>query len=190
MLLQTCGERKGGSFIGDGIRSLSSSSSFFKSIDSDGDGMIKAPEVANFLKDSIGGSDFDTSSEVETEVANVMKSLDLNRDHGLDKSDVMAHWTRLESLLTADEVEEWVVHSVQLPESIGRIFKDNVVTGYDFPELVENDGELLLTELGIMKLSFRKKIVRHIRAKMLGIGDVPDPPANIKKKLESCSTAS
>ena len=71
-----------------------------------------------------------------------------------------------------------------------RIFKDNVVTGYDFPELVENNGEALEKELGIEKQSFRKKIIRHIHARMLGIGTVPTPPGRVLHQLipESCST--
>eukprot|EP00586_Coscinodiscus_wailesii_P008032 CAMPEP_0172522172 /NCGR_PEP_ID=MMETSP1066-20121228/292977_1 /TAXON_ID=671091 /ORGANISM="Coscinodiscus wailesii, Strain CCMP2513" /LENGTH=703 /DNA_ID=CAMNT_0013305147 /DNA_START=247 /DNA_END=2355 /DNA_ORIENTATION=+ len=178
------------SHIGDGVRSASSSSSFFKSVDRDGDGLLRASEVANFLTHSIGGSAFDTSSEVDTEVSNVMRTLDQNRDDGLDKSDVMAHWTTLESLLTADEVAEWVEHAVQLPEDVAQLFKKNVVTGYDFPELVENDGSALLTDLGIEKSSFRKKLVKHISARMLGIGDIPSPPTKVKHKLESCSTIS
>lgn len=34
-----------------------------------------------------------------------------------------------------DEVAEWVVHAVQLPEDVADNFRSNMVTGYDFPEL-------------------------------------------------------
>mmetsp|Transcript_30485 Transcript_30485/g.45388 ORF Transcript_30485/g.45388 Transcript_30485/m.45388 type:complete len:775 (-) Transcript_30485:319-2643(-) len=174
--------------IGDKHRDEASAFSFFSSVDEDGDGMLEPPEVANFLRESIGGTAFDTQAEVETGVNKIMEKLDRNHDLGLDKSDVEAYWKHLESLLNADEVADWVVHAVQLPEYLGNIFRENMVTGYDFPELVENDGEAIRTELGIERSSFRKKIVRHIHARMLGIGSTPTIPSEIKHKLESCST--
>ena len=70
-----------------------------------------------------------------------------------------------------------------------RIFKNNHVTGYDFPELVDNGGRALLEELKIEKATFRKKIVRLVNARMLGIGDKPEKPSGIKITLEGCSTA-
>lgn len=39
------------------------------------------------------------------------------------------------TLLTVDEVAQWVVHAVQLPQEVADIFRNNMVTGYDFPEL-------------------------------------------------------
>lgn len=172
------------------MRSTSSSSLFFKSIDRDGDGTVRPTELAGFVRQKIGGSAFDADDEVEAGVSNAMAAIDRDNDEVLDRNDVFAYWMKLESLLTADEVAEWVVHAVQLPESVGDIFKENVVTGYDFPELVENDGDALEKDLGIEKSSFRKKIVRHIHARMLGIGTVPTAPPKFDHRLESCSTAS
>jgi len=172
------------------MRSTSSSYLFFKSIDLDGDGTVRSSELSDFVTQKIGGSAFDADDEVEEGVSNAMAAIDGDNDGGLDPSDMFAYWTELESLLTADEVAEWIVHAVQLPESVGNIFKENVVTGYDFPELVENDGEALHAELGIEKPSFRKKIVRHIRTRMLGVGTVPAAPPAFDHKLESCSAAS
>ena len=63
------------------------------------------------------------------------------------------------------------------------------MTGYDFPELVDNEGKALLDELGIEKLTFRKKIVRLVNARMLGIGSKPDVPSEVTIDLEGCSTA-
>lgn len=180
----------GKSHIGDRMRSPSSASTFFRSVDKDGDGTLRGPELATFVRETIGGSAFDTQPEVDAEVDSVMKTLDRNHDDALDTSDLFAYWMQLESLLTSDEVADWVVYAVQLPEYVGKIFKENVVTGYDFPELVENDGDSVLTELHIEKPSFRKKIVRHINARMLGIGMVPEPPSGIRHTLESCSTVS
>ena len=176
--------------IGDMHRSDSSTSRFFQSIDSDGDGILEKPEMESFVRETIGGSAFDTSDEVEAGVDQVLEQLDRDRDDGLDKNDVLAYWMQLESLLTAEEVSEWVVHAVQLPESVGDLFLENLVTGYDFPELVDHDGEVIETELGIEKASHRKKILRHINARMLGIGSVPSTPQNFRHTLESCSTVS
>mmetsp|Transcript_22424 Transcript_22424/g.40452 ORF Transcript_22424/g.40452 Transcript_22424/m.40452 type:complete len:726 (-) Transcript_22424:145-2322(-) len=176
--------------IGDKIRSEASATSFFKSIDRDDDGSIGAAELASFVRNSIGGSAFDTASEVDSEVHKVLEALDLNHDDTLDRADVFSYWMQLESLLTTDEVAEWVVYAVQLPEYVGKIFMENVVTGYDFPELVENDGEALLTELNIEKSSFRKKIVRHMNARMLGVGTVPQLPSEARYIVEGCSTVS
>ena len=173
--------------IGDMTRSVSSTSRFFRSIDRDGDGILEKPEMESFVRDTIGGPAFDTSAEVEAGVDQVLERLDRDNDRGLDQGDVLAYWMQLESLLTAEEVSEWVVYAAQLPESVGKIFLEHVVTGYDFPELVDHDGEAIKKELGIEKNSYRKKILRHINARMLGIGTVPTPPQSFKHTLESCS---
>ena len=34
--------------------------------------------------------------------------------------DVNSYWEKLESLLTVDEVAEWIVHAGQLPKQVGR----------------------------------------------------------------------
>ena len=108
------------SVIGDLIRSEESASSFFKLVDRDGDGTLRAPEVAKFLRETIGGSSFDEELEVESEVLNVMNRLDRNQDEALDQEDMFTHWKQLERLLTAEEVAEWVEYAVQLPHEIGR----------------------------------------------------------------------
>jgi len=171
--------------IGDNIRSNESSISFFQSVDKDGDGILRAAEVANFLEHEIGDtSSFVTSYEISSEANRVIRALDQNEDETVEQRDIMEYWDHMDNLLTAEEVEEWVVNAVQLPEYVGRIFKENAVTGYDFAELVENNGEILKTELGITKLSFVKKIVNLMHARMLGIGNVPEAPKNFKYKVE------
>lgn len=206
--------------LGDSIRSDEASDTFFHSLDSDHDGILEPEEVASFLKDQIGGSQFDTQSAVDKEVSTVMKRLDQNHD-GIEMSDVLDYWMQLESLLTAEEVSEWVVYAVQLPKTVGksvpllcwenldchvfilsltycylpfhtlhRIFLENGITGYDFPEIVENGGEVLLNELGIDKTSFRNKIVRQMQARMLGIGSIPDKPTQFYYKLDNCKAVS
>lgn len=147
-------------------------------------------ELSRFLFENIGGLSFDEESEVEREITSIMKRLDLDHDNGLDSKDVFGYWKSVESLLTVEEVVEWVVYAVQLPEEIGRIFWDNHVTAYDFAELVDNDGEALLRELNIEKKSFRRKIIRHIKARLLGVGSTPTAVSNIVVQVESCSAVS
>jgi len=171
------------------MRSDESSTSFFQSVDKDGDGKLGAAEVVNFLEHEIGDtSSFVTTYEISSEANRVIRALDQNKDSAVEQHDVMEYWDHMENLLTAEQVEEWTVHAVQLPEYVGRIFKENVVTGYDFQELVENNGEMLTTELGITKPSFVKKIVYLMHARMLGIGSVPEPPTDIKFKVENCNS--
>jgi len=172
--------------LGDGIRSTEASGVFFDSLDSDGDGAIEPEEVAMFLQNEIGGKQFDTQIEVEREVGTIMESLDQNQNNELEMSDMLDYWMKLESLLTAEEVSEWIVYSVQLPSSVGKIFLENGITGYDFLEIVDNGGGVLKNELGIDKASFRKKIVWQMQARMLGIGSSPGTPQYFNYRLESC----
>ena len=172
--------------LGDGIRSSEASGIFFDSLDKDGDGAIEPEEVAIFLQEEIGGKQFDTQIEVDEEVGTIMERLDQNNNHGLEMSDLLDYWTQLESLLTTEEVAEWIVYSVQLPSSVGKIFLENGITGYDFLEIVDNGGKVLEDELGISKASFRNKIVRQMQARMLGIGSAPGTPQQFTHKLESC----
>ncbi|CAN0416501.1 unnamed protein product, partial [Hapterophycus canaliculatus] len=39
------------------------------------------------------------------------------------------------TLLTVDEAAQWVLHAAQLPQEVADAFVNNMVTGYDFPEL-------------------------------------------------------
>jgi hypothetical protein len=157
-------------------------------LDTDDSGIISPDEMALFLKNRIGGSQFDNSDTVNKEVGQVMKQLDLNHDNGLEMADVEGYWRRLESLLTAEEVSDWVVHAIQLPAEIGRIFLQNGITGYDFPEIVQGGGSVLQDELGL-KSSFRSKIVRGVQARMLGIGSTPEQVV-AEFKLASCRSVS
>jgi len=172
--------------LGDGIRSTEASGIFFDSLDSDGDGAIEPEEVAMFLQNEIGGKQFDTQIAVDKEVGTIMERLDKNQNNGLEMSDMLDYWITLESLLSAEEVSEWIVYSVQLPSCVGKIFLENGITGYDFLEIVDNGGKVLKNELGIDKVSFRNKIVRQMQARMLGIGSSPGTPQKFTYRLESC----
>eukprot|EP00587_Corethron_hystrix_P002213 CAMPEP_0113311234 /NCGR_PEP_ID=MMETSP0010_2-20120614/8549_1 /TAXON_ID=216773 ORGANISM="Corethron hystrix, Strain 308" /NCGR_SAMPLE_ID=MMETSP0010_2 /ASSEMBLY_ACC=CAM_ASM_000155 /LENGTH=571 /DNA_ID=CAMNT_0000166825 /DNA_START=274 /DNA_END=1986 /DNA_ORIENTATION=+ /assembly_acc=CAM_ASM_000155 len=176
--------------IGDSRRSDRTSTSFFSAVDTDHDDTIDLEELSNFVGKVIGGTQFDTPLEIQSEVNAMFKSLDLNHDKRISFKDVKEHWNKLECLLTADEVAEWVKYAVQLPENVANTFRDNAVTGFDFSELVVNNGEALERYLGIEKELFRKKLLRLIKARMLGVGTVPDSVLNIKHSVDSCSSVS
>lgn len=50
----------------------------------------------------------------------------------------VASHSMIGTLLTVDEVAQWVVHAAQLPQEVADAFRSNRVTGYDFPGLIEN----------------------------------------------------
>ena len=87
-------------------------------------------------------------------------------------------WTLLfpASLLPLDEVARWVAHAQQMPQDVVQSFIDNGITGYDFPELIQDNGILLEKELGIQRLSLRRRLCRGMRMKLLGMGNHPPPP--------------
>ena len=109
-----------GHTIGDSHRSSNSFQSFFDSVDLDGDGKIRRPELNIFLSDKIGGTAFDEQNEIETEVGSIMDELDLEGDGRLEMGDVSSYLDKVESLLTVEEVAEWIVHAGQLPKEVGR----------------------------------------------------------------------
>ncbi len=171
--------------LGDGQRSMEASGLFFDSIDKDGDGQIEPEEVAIFLKNQIG--ELETQQAVDSEVVTVMARLDQNQDNGLGMADMQEYWMQFETLLTAEEVAEWIVYAVQLPPRVGEMFLEHSVTGYDFPEIVENGGKILSDDLGIDRASYRNKIVRQMKVRMLGIGGNPEIPSKFDFKLQSCN---
>ncbi len=108
-----------GHTIGDEHRSHTSSKHFFNNIDQNRDGKLAQSELSQFLMNHIGGLTLDTADEAQSEAEAILDRLDHNKDDSLDTKDVFSYWKSLESLLTVDEVAEWVVHSVQLPVEIG-----------------------------------------------------------------------
>jgi hypothetical protein len=109
-----------GHTIGDSHRNSDAFHKFFSAVDLDGDGRIQGPELDTFLHDEIGGSAFDEKEERENEVDIIMEKMDLEGDGRLEMGDVNSYWEKLESLLTVDEVAEWIVHAGQLPKEVGR----------------------------------------------------------------------
>jgi len=84
-----------------------------------------------------------------------------------------------------DETAAWVEHAMQLPRDVVEAFKDNGVIGEDFRELLANDGALLSSRMGINKL-VKKRVVRGMKLKIMGLGEVPRPPTMATASAKGC----
>ena len=166
----------GSNLLGDFRSSEASSSEFFDQLDTDRDGQVERDEIREFLGEDIGGRSLDDAQEIERGLSSTLAAVDVNSDGMLSRADLSAYWSRLGALLSVTEVAEWIVHAVQLPETVGDAFRENSVSGYDFPDLVEDDGKALETELAIHRPADRRRIVRSIRMMMTGVGRAPEPP--------------
>lgn len=93
---------------------------------------------------------------------------------------------RIASMLSVDDVCDWVVHSLHMPEEVREIMRANAVTGYDFPDLVEHDGRLIETELGITKRTLRSRLYRGLVMRLMGMGTLPSDMINVNTDSVSC----
>ncbi|CAN0401770.1 unnamed protein product, partial [Laminaria digitata] len=59
--------------------------------------------------------------------------------------------SRLGSVLTIENAAEWVKHAVRQPDEVVDAFRNGSISGYDFLELVKDDGAALYHDLGIDK---------------------------------------
>ena len=89
--------------------------------------------------------------------------------------------------MSTAEVGQWVVHAVQLPQ-YADVFVANSITGYDFPALLENDGQSLLEDLAVGNNLHRRQIMRAIQMRLLGVGGTPDAPIKAHATAADCST--
>jgi len=156
------------------------SSNVFSSLDKNVDGILEPNEVRQFVE-KMGGPNLDEESEIVSGVASVMKNLDVDHDHQLSKSDFVAYWSKLGSLLTIDEVALWVEHAVQLPTEAAEILKSHGVTGFNFPDLLQqptNGKDPLETDFGIQRKNWRKHLRRGIQY-LLGVSTMPLAPTNM-----------
>ena len=133
----------------DGKRSATSTSRLFSALDYDGSGILTASEIRKYLLSGIFGNDksLDTSLEIDNAVRTVVSNLDMSSDGTVSVEDVDGYLAGIDELLSLDETVDWVVHAVQLPTSVGEIFRESRVTGSEFAELLDDDGSLLLTEV-------------------------------------------
>ena len=65
-------------------------------------------------------------------------------------------------------------------------FRNATITGFDFPSLLEDNGRLLETELGISSTTARAKIMSVIRMKLLGVAKALKEPVLQVRPSEIC----
>jgi len=92
------------------------------------------------------------------------------------------------SLLSVHEVAEWVVHGIGLPQEVGDIFLTNTISGPDFPELIEDDGLLLETELGIADKTVRDRLLFFLNLRLRGDGKPASPPVAVHAEALGASS--
>lgn len=73
--------------------------------------------------------------------------------------------------MTVQEVVEWVQYSVQLPQ-YAELFRQHAISGYTFPLLMANDGELF-QEIGIESKLHQQQLAMFMKRKYLGAGAHP-----------------
>ncbi|CBN74398.1 FYVE zinc finger protein [Ectocarpus siliculosus] len=151
----------------------SETATFFNSLDENSDGVLAENEIREFVG-YVGGSSLDDNSEILGGVSTVMGRLDTDSDKGIGLKELSSWINRLGPMLTVEEAADWVSHAVQLPREVAEAFRSNSISAYDFPELVEDNGAGLY-DLGI-KRKFRKRIVKAIEVRLLGLGDEPPLP--------------
>lgn len=171
--------------LGDSIISEKASNAFFDKLDNNENGLLSVDEFQQFIRDT-GGNSLDESSEIQSAVANVMISLDDNADKIVKKKDLAAFWMQQASLLSVKEVADWARHSMHMPDDVVDIFISNAVTGYDFPELIENEGELIESELGITRRNLKRRLLRGMIMRFTGMGSMPAVPSNFNARPAGC----
>ena len=128
---------------------------------------------SQFIKENISGNDFDSAPEIEGATDKVFANvgnIPLGQASGatsISSADLGKYWGRICAQMTADDVAAWIAHAVLLPQVVEQ-FRSFGVTGCDLDELTE---KVLETELGIASQLHRKKIMRAIDMKLLGLAD-------------------
>jgi hypothetical protein len=73
-----------------------------------------------------------------------------------------------------------------MPPSIVDIFYEKSYTGFDFPELIENNGELIESELGITQPHLKRRLQRGIVMRFTGMGRLPTTPTRFNASQFDC----
>jgi hypothetical protein len=173
--------------IGDGRSSDSSSREYFQRMDHDRSGKISRDEFSDHIT-GFGGKALDEPDEIRRSMQHAFEQVDVDRDGWLSAAEANRFQRSVGISFNVDEVSEWVVHGVQLPEGIGEVFRANAVTGYDFAELIENDGAAIEEQLGIDRLAYRKKLLRVFGMVLSGAGSAPDAPQLFSAEGHGCGS--
>ena len=147
-------------------------------LDTDKDGVLEESEISSVIRD-IEHEKFDDEHEIKSGIARSLNFLDANQDDQVSSGDVSRFLSNIKTLLTVEEVVEWIQYAVMLPQYASH-FRNSSVTGLDFFDLLDEDQSVLRDDLGISSKLHRKKILRSIKLRILGIAGVPDVPQNIK----------
>ncbi len=135
-------------------------------------------ELKDYLRNELGSEHFDDDSEVNIGVNEAFNNVDVGGDGTISLNEMTSFWSKLKSLKTVENVVDWIKYSVQLPQ-YEDAFRNNAITGYDLPTLLEGKGEVLKIDLGIQNTLHRKIILRSITTRLLGIGRMPLPVKNM-----------
>ena len=171
--------------LGDSETSSSAKNTLIQAVDYDNDGDISPQEVQRFINDT-GGKLLDEQEEIMHAADLSFDALDGNTDKSLSNVELKDYWSTIAHLLSVDEVRDWAAHAMQLPPAVVQRFVDLGVTGYDFPELLANDGDLLASELGVSIKSVRQRIMRGMRMKLMGMGRAPSMVGVLSAEPSSC----
>lgn len=148
-----------------------SQTAFFQSLDSNKDGQIEESEALQYIG-TIGGKAFDTPQELKQAYNHMVKNLDTG-DSGVDISSSELD-THLHSVLEGTRVADWIRHGVGLSQ-YAEAFKVNAITPLDFPLLIQDNGHLLASELGVTSALHQQKLMRAMQQQILGLGRPPGP---------------
>lgn len=135
-------------------------------------------ELKDYLRNELGSVHFDDDREVNSGVNEAFNNVDVGGDGTISLNEMTNFWAKLKSLKTVENVVDWIKYSVQLPQ-YENTFRDNAITGYDLPTLLEGNGEVLKRDLGIQNTLHRRIILRSITTRLLGIGKMPLPLKNM-----------
>ncbi|CAM9278012.1 unnamed protein product [Chrysoparadoxa australica] len=169
----------GGGHLGSGEISTQVVTELLNECDSDQDGNMNVDDIRRVVE-AMGGINLDEISEVNAAIASVFRHIDKDADQALSHKDLLSYWKRLGKLLNVEEAADWVKHAAQLDDSVAAAFRHNLVTGYDFPELVAGGLTAIERELGIEKPAFQKRLLRSMKWRLWGVGEEPGPPVNLR----------
>jgi len=105
--------------------------------------------------------------------------MDHNLDESISSSDFTKYLSKVGSLLSVQDVSDWLKYGLQVPDYITQEFASNSITGHDLAEIVADDGRALWEELGVRKKRIFGKIMKGIQMVLLGVGSPPPPPSSL-----------
>ena len=164
-----------------------------RNTDGKDDGRLNTAEIEQYIRSVVGGEHFDSATEVQEATTNALSNIDkvdqllpddVNKERTITTAELRTYWKSLKTLSTPDEVAEWVIHSLQLPQ-YARNFRKNSVTGFDLPLLLQDQGSMFL-ELNIKSPLHRRMFERAINMRLFGLSNPPGIVANVKADAYQC----